>query len=158
MSAIEKIVVGEKNYSVQRLSVLDTVYFHAEAMHLLGDAAGKILDVYIKAQKRGNLDFEEVGMALSHIQPEAIRIIQPKILKQVITPENRFLDNEMAIEEWFSKPENIEDVWEVTIKAGAVLLGKYLPHFLQELLEPEKATAKTMAPESLSPRVSAPKL
>lgn len=158
MSEIEKIVIGEKTYSVQRLSVLDTIYFHAEAMHLLGDAAGKILDVYIKAHKKGSMDFEAAGNALARIEPEAIRIIQPKILKQVITPENKFLDNEMTIEEWFSKPENAADVWEVTIKAGAILLGKYLPRFLQEMVEPMKAAVKTMAPESSSPIVSAPKL
>ena len=78
MSAIEKIVVGEKTYSVQELSVLDTIYFHAEAMHLLGDVVGKFLDVYVQAKNGGNIDLQELGKAFTAIDPEAIRILQPK--------------------------------------------------------------------------------
>ena len=144
MSAIEKIVVGEKTYSVQELSVLDTIYFHAEAMHLLGDAVGKFLDVYVQAKNGGNIDLQELGKAFTAIDPEAIRILQPKILRQVVTPENKFLDNEMAVEAWFSKPENAGDIWELTLKAGGILLGKYLPRFLKEMVDAMKAAATTM--------------
>ena len=144
MSAIEKIVVGEKTYSVQELSVLDTIYFHAEAMHLLGDAVGKFLDVYVQAKKGGNIDLQELGKAFTAIDPEAIRILQPKILRQVATPENKFLDNEMAVEAWFSQPDNAGYVWELTLKAGGILLGKYLPRFLKEMVDAMKAAATTM--------------
>lgn len=144
MSAIEKIVVGGKTYCVQELSVLDTIYFHAEAMHLLGDAVGKFLDVYVQAKNGGNIDLQELGKAFTAIDPEAIRILQPKILRQVATPENKFLDNEMAVEAWFSQPDNAGYVWELTIKAGGILLGKYLPRFLKEMVDAMKAAATTM--------------
>ena len=156
MSAIEKIVVGEKTYSVQELSVLDTIYFHAEAMHLLGDAVGKFLDVYVQAKNGGNINLPELGKAFTAIDPEAIRILQPKILRQVVTPENKFLDNEMAVEAWFSKPENAGDIWELTLKAGGILLGKYLPRFLKEMVDAMKAAATSMT-KSPSPTNTEPK-
>ena len=145
MSAIEQIIVGDKTYKVQELSVLDTIYFHAEAMRYFGDTVSQFLDIYMKMQKDKEIDMAKVGEALKHIDPEAIRTIQPKILRQVATPENRFLDNEMAIEEWFARPENSGDVWEVTIKAGSVLLGKCLPRFLKEVMGTMKATAESLS-------------
>ena len=141
MSAIEQIIVGDKTYKVQKLSVLDTVYFHAEAMHYLGDAVGTLLDLYVRLRKGESVDLAEAGKALTHLDPMAIRAIQPKILSQVATPENKFLDNEMNIENWFARPENSCDVWEVTVKAASVLLGEYLPRFLKEAVGTMKATA-----------------
>jgi hypothetical protein len=154
MSAIEQIMVGEKTYKVQKLSVLDTIYFHAEAMHYLGDVIGRFLDIYVQMQKGKELDLAEAGKALTLIDPLAIRALQPKILKQVVTPENEFLDNEMKIEGWFSRPENSGDVWDVTVKAGSVLLGEYLPRFLKKMV----GTMKTTATESLSQKNTEPKL
>lgn len=153
MSAIEKIMVGEKTYSVQKLSVLDAIYFHAEAMHLLGDVVGKFLDIYTKSKTGGIVDLQEVGKAMASVDPEAIRIIQPKILAQVVTPENKFLGDEATIEEWFSRPGNESDVWEVTVKAGGVLLGEYLPRFLRDIVETMKATAtQSLSPTNTEPR------
>lgn len=145
MSAIEQILVGEKTYKVQKLSVLDTIYFHAEAMRYLGDTVSQFLDIYFKMQKTKEFDMSKIGEALRHIDPEAIRRIQPKILRQVITPENKFLDNEMEVEQWFARPENCGDVWEVTVKAGSVLLGEYLPRFLKEAVGTMKATAESIS-------------
>ena len=145
MSAIEQIMVGNNIYKVQKLSVLDTIYFHAEAMRYLGDTVSQFLDIYIQMQKTKEIDMVKVGEALKHIDPEAIRIIQPKILRQVATPENKFLDNEMEVEQWFSRPENSGDVWEVTVKAGGVLLGEYLPRFLKETVGKMKATAESIS-------------
>lgn len=153
MSAIEQIMVGEKTYKVQKLSVLDTIYFHAEAMHYLGDVIGRFLDIYVQIKKGKELDLAEAGKALTYVDPLAIRALQPKILKQVVTPENKFLDNEMEIENWFSRPENSGDVWDVTVKAGSVLLGEYLPRFLKETI----GTMKTAATESLSQKNTEPK-
>lgn len=153
MSAIEKIVVGEKTYSVQKFSVLDAVYFHAEAMHLLGDVVGKFLDIYTKSKTGGSVDLQEVGKAMASVDPEAIRIIQPKILGQVITPENKFLGDEATIEEWFSRPDNTTDVWEVIVKAGGVLLGEYLPRFLKDIIGTMKATAtQSLSQKNTEPR------
>lgn len=151
MSAIEQIIVSDKTYKVQKFSVLDTVYFHAEAMHLLGDVVSQFLDIFVRTQKGENLDVSEIGKALTHLDPEAIRKIQPKILKQVATPENKFLDNEMAVEDWFSRPENSGDVWEVTIKAGSVLLGEYLPRFLKETTGTMKTAVESLSQKNTSP-------
>lgn len=153
MSAIEQIIVNDKPYKVQKLSVLDTVYFHAEAMHSLGDTICQFLDIFIKLKKKQDVEVSELGKALAHINPEAIRLIQPKILRQVATPENKFLDNEMNIEEWFSRPENASDVWEVTVKAGSILLGEYLPRFLKEVAGTVKTTAESLSQTNTQPNL-----
>lgn len=154
MSAIVQIIVNDKTYKVQELSVLDTVYFHAEALHYLGDVIGKFLDVYLQVKegtdKNGAL--AEVGKALASLDPEALHVLQPKILRQVATPENKFLDNPMNIEDWFSKPENAGDVWEVTVKAGSVLLGKCLPRFLKEAVGTMKAAAESVSQSNTTPK------
>ena len=152
MSAIEQIIVGDKTYKVQKLSVLDTVYFHAEAMHYLGDTVGKFLDIYVRIKNGEKLDIAEAGKALTSLDPEAIRAIQPKILRQVATPENKFLDNEMNIEEWFARPENSCDVWEVTVRAASVLLGEYLPRFLKQAMGTMKATAESLSQTNTEPK------
>lgn len=152
MSAIEQIMVGDKAYKVQKLSVLDTIYFHAEAMHYFGDILGKFLDVYIRGRKGEEVDLAEAGKILTSVNPEAIKTIQPKILSQVVTPENKFLNDPMAIEEWFSRPENAGDVWEVTVKAASVLLGEYLPRFLKDAAGTMKATAESLSQKSTEPK------
>lgn len=152
MSAIEQIMVGDKAYKVQKLSVLDTIYFHAEAMHYFGDVLGKLLDFYTQLRKNKDIDLAEAGKILTSIDPEAIRAIQPKILRQVATPENKFLDDPMKVEEWFSRPENSGDVWELTLKAASVLLGEYLPRFLKEAVGTMKATAESLSPMNTEPK------
>ena len=62
----------------------------------------------------------------------------------------------MAVEAWFSKPENAGDIWELTLKAGGILLGKYLPRFLKEMVDAMKAAATTMT-KSPSPTNTEPK-
>ena len=142
MADIESFLVNEKTYKVQLLGVLDSLYFQAELAQTLGSAVGEIVNLAIKAKgKIGDIDIGELGNSISKINPEALKKIQPKILAQVITPENRFLGDQQTIEEWFSKPENTGDVWEVLIKGAIALLGKYLPSFLKGNLQKEKTEA-----------------
>lgn len=144
MSGIESFVVNNKTYKVQKLGVLDSLYFQAELLHGLGESIGEIIDLYIKASgDSGKIDAGKFGGALARISPDTLKKIQPKILAQVITPENRFLSDAIEIENWFSKDDNRGDVWEVLFKSGKILLGEYLPNFVRG--ESQKEKAKTSA-------------
>lgn len=132
MAGIESIVVNEKTYKVQKLGVLDTLYLQAEILRCLGSSIGDIANVIKNAGgKIGSVDMSELGSALSKVNPEDLKTLEPKILSQVITPENKFLGDVVYLEEWFSRPDNAGDVWGVLIRAASVLLGEYLPRFLK---------------------------
>lgn len=114
------------------LGVLDCLYFQAELVCALGSSIGNIVDVFTKAGgKIEKVDAGEIGAALARIEPEKIKALQPKILSQIITPDNRFLGDEQTIEDWFSRPENTGDIWEVIFKGAIKLLGEYRPSFLK---------------------------
>jgi len=131
MQGIESLVVNNKTYKVQKLGVMDSLYFQAELLHILGASLGEIFDLFIKARgDSSKVDAGAFGAALAQINPDALKKIQPKIFQQVITPENKFLGDAIEVENWFSRDENRGDVWEVLIKAGKILLGEYLPSFV----------------------------
>lgn len=134
MAEIKQIIVNEKNYKVQKLDVLETIYLHAEFLHELGSLAGSLLDIVFRMSKGENVEITEIGNTLSKADPEAIKKLTPKILQQVITPKNEFLSDAVAIQAWFSQPENKSDIWPVIIAAGNVLLGEHLPDFLKGML------------------------
>lgn len=132
MARIENILVNGKTYKVQTLGVLDSLYFQAELIHALGSSIGEMVEIYAKSNgKAGEIDAGEMGASLAKIDPKTLKELQPKILAQVITPENNFLGDEATIENWFSRPENTGDVWEVLYKGAIVLLGEYRPSFLK---------------------------
>ena len=137
MARIENILVNGKTYKVQTLGVLDSLYFQAELIHALGSSIGEIVDIVSMAKTKdgkidaNNIDAGEIGAAIAKVDPKTLKELQPKILAQVITPENNFLGDEATIENWFSRPENTGDVWEVIYKGAAVLLGEYRPNFLK---------------------------
>lgn len=141
MARIENIIVNNKTYKVQTLGVLDSLYFQAKVVHALGSSVGELFELYYKAKTLGDIDAGELGASLSKINPDALKSIQPEILKQTITPENKFLEDQQYLEEWFSRPENTGDVWEVMYKGALVLLGEYRPNFLRGNLQ-----TKTEAP------------
>lgn len=139
MSGIESFVVNNKTYKVQKLGVLDSLYFQAELLHGLGESIGEIIDLYMKASgDSGKIDAGKLGGALARVSPDTLKKIQPKILSQVITPENKFLADAIEIENWFSKDDNRGDVWEVLFKSGKILLGEYLPSFVRGASQKEK--------------------
>ena len=148
MAEIKSILVNGKQYKVQMLPVLDTIDLHLDALESFGEAIGKyILTIAdIKAGRAVNND--EICSVLRLISSEKSKPLKTKILGQVITPENKFLSDPVAIEAWFSKPENKEDVWEVLIQATKELLGEYLPNFLRDLAN--QAPGKVEADKSKS--------
>ena len=141
MAEIKQILVNEKTYKVQKLDVLETIYLHAEALHLMGDLAGSLLDIFFRFVKGENVELPELGTTLAKADPEAIRKLTPIILKQVITPENKFLSDPVEINAWFDRPENKGDVWEVIVYATGILLGEYLPDFLKGLIKKKETPA-----------------
>lgn len=144
MSEIKSIVVNEKTYRVQMMSVLDTIDLHVETVACMGGVFGKLASIFIDIKNNKKLPDGTFAELFSSIKPESIREIKKKVLAQVYTPENRILGDEMTIENWFSRPENKGDVWEVLVKATMELLGEYLPGFLRDIMTKGIAKA-TMA-------------
>lgn len=144
MSKIQQFIINNKTYKVQTFSVLDSLYFQAELVTSIGTSLGELANV-IKRNKDnlGNVDIGGLGEAIAKIDPEKLKKLQPKVLAQVITPENKFLGDEIAIEDWFNRDENAGDVWGVLIKATGFLLGEYLPNFFREGLLQMKAEVRT---------------
>jgi hypothetical protein len=142
MADIIPIIVNDKTYKVQKLEVLDTIYFHAEVLHSMGDMVGLLLDFYFRLSKEKEneekVDIKELGPILSKTDPEAIKKFAPLVFKQVITPTNKFLNDAPTVEEWFSQDNNKADVWPVLIKASGIILGEYLPDFLKGLIKIKK--------------------
>ena len=144
MAEIDSILVNDKTYKVQGLSVLDTIDLHIDAIESFGEPLGK-LALLIGDIKTGKVPTNDDFCSIfKGINAEKIKPFKKRILAQVITPTNQFLGDDVTIEQWFSKPENMDDVWEVLVKATEKLLGKYLPNFLREIASQMlvKATAK----------------
>lgn len=128
MSKIEKIIVNNKTYQVQTLGVLDTLNLHLVASKNLGPIIGKISEIALRNKSIKDIEISEIGEVLTKIEPDKIKELQLKTFSQVITPENTFLGDLLSIENWFSREDNAQDVWEVFIKALFLLLGEYLPN------------------------------
>ena len=144
MAKIQQFVINDKTYKVQTLGVLDTLYFQAELVTSIGTSLGELAEILKKHKDNiGNTDIGELGCAIAKIDPEKLKKIQPKILAQVITPENEFLNDEISIEKWFGKDENAGDVWGVLIKAAGFILGEYLPNFFRDMIHGIKTEVRT---------------
>ena len=155
MAEMKSILINGKQYKVQTLSVLDTIDLHIDAIESFGETIGKFVLLMADAQNGKEPNNEELSSLCKGINAEKIKPFKKRILSQVITPENQFLSDEITIEQWFSRKENKEDVWEVLIKATNVLLGEYLPNFLRDMANQglEKATAgKLKSQENTEPR------
>lgn len=139
-NAIENILVNGKTYKVQKLDVLSTIYMHVDFMHILGPALTQAIAVLADLQKGKDINPEDIGYALAKLDPDVVKGLQIKVFAQVITPDNRFLNDPVTIEDWFSRPENSSDVWEVFVWGLKVLLGEHLPSFMKKIA-PEKTTA-----------------
>lgn len=146
MATIKQFIVNEKTYKVQTLGVLDTLYFQAELVTSIGTSLGELADILKKSGGNlGNADMGELGCAIAKIDPEKLKKIQPKVLAQVITPKNEFLNDETSIEQWFGQDENAGDVWGVLIKATGYILGEYLPNFFRDMMKDKNQEVRTEA-------------
>ena len=133
MAEIKSILVNEKQYKVQTLSVMDTIDLHLDTMASLGGFLGKLALLWMELKEGKTVSKDEMTSLFDGVSTEALKPLKKRVLAQVITPENKFLSDDVAIEAWFSRPENREDVWEVLIKSTMELLGEYAPSFLREL-------------------------
>ena len=141
-TGIESFIVSEKTYKVQTLDVLSTIALHVEVMHSLGTIITEVINILADISTGKEAKSADLGIALTKLDPAVVQKLQRTILAQVITPDNRFLSDPVVVEEWFSKPENADDVWEVLVKGGQALLGKHLPRFVRTRIEKsEKTTA-----------------
>lgn len=139
---IENLIINDKTYKVEKFGVLETLGFHVEFMHSLGGIAAEAVNVLADLQQGKRVNTDDIGNALSKLEPEIVKKIQIKVLAQVVTPENRFLNDPVYIEEWFSKTANCNDVWDLMVNAAQILLGEHLPSFLRNTFKKsEKPTA-----------------
>lgn len=149
--AIKDILVGEKKYKVQTLSVLDSIDFQIEFTTGLGGFLGKLAAAYATVQNGEEVSKDFLDTLFDGIKPENLKPLKKKVLAQVITPENKFLSDESYIETWFSKDENREDVWTVLQQATVVLLGEYTPSFFKKLIKMGQEKVSAMQTQFKSP-------
>lgn len=125
MGDFSKITINNHVYKVESYSVMDAVTYHLEFVSKFGGLlAGLTKIVTEKNKKVEDTDFIAL---FSSIKPEETKQIINKVLQRVITPENVRLDNEIVIQNWFSKPENSHELWLVVVAAMVELLGEQLP-------------------------------
>lgn len=125
MGDFSKITINNHVYKVESYSVMDAVMYHLEFLSKFGGLlAGLTKIVTEKNKKVEDTDFIAL---FSSINPEETKQIINQVLQRVITPENVRLDNEMVIQNWFSKPENSHELWLVVVAAMVELLGEQLP-------------------------------
>lgn len=154
MAETKSILVNSKQYKVQTLSVLDTIDLHLDMMASLGGFLGKLALVWTDLKNGKTVSKDEMTSLFSGISTEGLKPLKKRVFGQVITPENKFLSDEMEIEGWFGRPENREDVWDVLVKASIELLGEYAPSFLRDLANQglEKVSAdKSKSQENTEP-------
>lgn len=150
--AIKDLLVGEKKYKVETLSVLDSLDFQIEFAKGLGGFVGKVGAAYATIQNGKELGKEFLDTLFDGVDPQILKPLKKKILAQVVTPENKFLSDEMYIQQWFSQEENRDDVWTVLISAAGILLGEYMPKFLKDLMAMGQARISAMQEQLKSPK------
>lgn len=133
--AIKDILVGDKKYKVDTLSVLDTIDFQIEFAKGMGGFIGKIGAAWATKQAGKELTNGFLDNLFDGLNIETVKDLKKKVFAQVITPENKFLGDEAYLQEWFSREENKEDVWVVLKEATVALLGEYTPKFLKEMMK-----------------------
>ncbi len=132
--AIKDILIGEKRYKIEILSVLDSIDFQIEFTKGLGGLIGKIGAAWATAQNGKEVSKEFLDTLFDGVNVETIKPLKKTIFKQIFTPENKCLSDEAYLQEWFSREENKEDVWTVLQSGAVALLGEYTPKFLKDLM------------------------
>ena len=130
---MKDILIGDKRYKVETLSVLDSIDFQIEFAKGLGGFLGKLASGYATVQNGKELSKDFLDTLFDGLNPDTIKKLKKKVFAQVITPENKYLSDEIYLQEWFSREENKEDLWNVLHQATGALLGEYMPKFLKDL-------------------------
>ena len=125
MGDFSKITINKHVYKVESYSVMDTVMYHLDFVSKFGGLLAGLTKIVTEKNKK--VDETDFIAIFSSIKPEETKQIIDKVLQRVITPENVRLDNELVIQDWFSKPENSHEIWLVVVAAMVELLGEQLP-------------------------------
>lgn len=132
---IKSILVGDKEYKVQMLSVLDSIDLQIEFVSNCGGMIGQAIAIFMDFKNGKEIKDDRIAELFKNINPATLKPIKTKIFERIITPDNRFLSDEAEIEKWFSQPENKGDIWDVLLKGAKELLGEYLPSFLKGITD-----------------------
>lgn len=125
MGDFSKITINNHVYKVESYSVMDAVMYHLEFLSKFGGLLAGLTKIVTEKNKK--VEDNDFIALFSAINPEETKQIINKVLQRVITPENVRLDNEIVIQNWFSKPENSHELWLVVVAAMVELLGEQLP-------------------------------
>ena len=132
---VKSILVGDKEYKVQMLSVLDSIDLQIEFVSNCGGIIGQAIAIFMDYKNGKEIKDDRIAELFKNINPATLKPIKTKIFERIITPDNRFLSDEAEIEKWFSQPENKGDIWDVLLKGAKELLGEYLPSFLKGITD-----------------------
>lgn len=155
--AMKDILIGEKRYKVDTLSVLDSIDFQIEFTKGLGGLIGKLGAAWATAQNGKEVSKDFLDTLFNGLNVETIKPLKKTIFKQIITPENKYLADEAYLQEWFSREENKEDVWTVLQMGAVTLLGEYTPKFLKEMMKAGQERISVMQNQYKSQKSTAKK-
>lgn len=156
MGDFSKITINNHVYKVESYSVMDAVMYHLEFLSKFGGLLAGLTKIVTEKNKK--VEDNDFIALFSAINPEETKQIINKVLQRVITPENVRLDNEIVIQNWFSKPENSHELWLVVVAAMVELLGEQLPATLNSAVVGLKSMVANLStsqmdiePSALSP-------
>lgn len=156
MGDFSKITINNHVYKVESFSVMDAVMYHLEFLSKFGGLLAGLTTIVTEKNKK--VDDMEFMRMFASINPEETQKIINKVLQRIITPENVRLDNELSIQDWFSKPENSHEFWLVVGSAMVELLGEQLPATLNSAVVGLKSLAAGLSTSQTDtkPSVSSP--
>lgn len=153
MGDFSKITINKHVYKVESYSVMDTVMYHLDFVSKFGGLLAGLTKIVTEKNKK--VDETDFIAMFSSIKPEETKQIIDKVLQRVITPENVRLDNELVIQDWFSKPENSHDIWLVVVAAMVELLGEQLPATLNSAVVGLKSMVANLSTSQMDTEPSA---
>lgn len=153
MGDFSKITINNHVFKVESYSVMDAVMYHLEFVSKFGGLLAGLTKIVTEKNKK--VDETDFIAMFSSIKPEETKQIIDKVLQRVITPENVRLDNELVIQDWFSKPENSHDIWLVVVAAMVELLGEQLPATLNTAVVGLKSMVANLSTSQMDTEPSA---
>lgn len=153
MGDFSKITINNHVYKVESYSVMDAVMYHLEFVSKFGGLLAGLTKIVTEKNKK--VDDTDFIALFSSINPEETKQIIDKVLQRVITPENVRLDNELVIQNWFSKPDNCHELWLVIVSAMVELLGEQLPVTLNTAVAGLKSMVANLSTSQMDTEPSA---
>lgn len=153
MGDFSKITVNNHVYKVEKYSVMDALIYHLEFISKFGGVLAGITKIVTEKNKK--VDDTDFMAMFASLKPEETKQIIDKVLQRVITPENVRLDNELVIQNWFSKPDNCHELWLVIVAAMVELLGEQLPATLSSAVVGLKSMVASLSTSQTDTELSA---